>query len=422
MPSPALSSLAGAPAGAIPAADAPAATSMEEATLPRPRALTQHNDGPRRLRGYVKTYCPFKGYGIVKCEGVPGAFPRDVRFDKNEAEKCGGVTAGATISFVLRQSEEGRLTAAELKVLITGVWVKERVSRLIGIEIDWSRTYAGTIRDIWRGGKESIFNVASMAEKDPGGSFIVSEEAHKVFKLDIWAYPSKLPNNAKIGDVVKFKVEIDSWWSYPVAYNCRAADPAVADAIRASTATKVAEATKRKGPVKQMPQNILRLDASIEEVCAHFKAIAAEQSSTIEEVCAEFTAAALKDVDTNVEVISDKRIDGHEDKRSATRTHGHEDVNVFSKSPPSPILKTTRENCKAETVHQRGEHARSLLAAERSKTKWQQYKGEDGGFWWWCEVNNDWFLEDEPGPWAKYFDPSSRRHYWWRDNATWFWV
>merc|ERR1712032_748781 len=49
---------------------------------------------------------------------------------------------------------------------------------------------------------------------------------------------------------------------------------------------------------------------------------------------------------------------------------------------------------------------------------WSRYKVLNGqGNWWWCELNEDWFFEDRPGPWVKYKDPDSGRLYWWKNDS-----
>ncbi|CAK0805906.1 unnamed protein product, partial [Prorocentrum cordatum] len=54
---------------------------------------------------------------------------------------------------------------------------------------------------------------------------------------------------------------------------------------------------------------------------------------------------------------------------------------------------------------------------------WRRFSTGDGrGCWWWCEERGDWFLEADPGDWRKFSDPASGRHYWWRDDAAWFWI
>lgn len=53
---------------------------------------------------------------------------------------------------------------------------------------------------------------------------------------------------------------------------------------------------------------------------------------------------------------------------------------------------------------------------------WHKYVYEGKGYWWCCEANGDWFLESSPGQWTRYLDPISNCQYWWRDDATWFWI
>lgn len=53
---------------------------------------------------------------------------------------------------------------------------------------------------------------------------------------------------------------------------------------------------------------------------------------------------------------------------------------------------------------------------------WHKYVYEGKGEWWWCETNDDWFLEDSPGPWTQFLDPTSMMQYWWRDDTNWFWI
>ena len=54
---------------------------------------------------------------------------------------------------------------------------------------------------------------------------------------------------------------------------------------------------------------------------------------------------------------------------------------------------------------------------------WHRYKTLDGQrFWWWCELDGDWFFEDQLGSWMKYKDLYSGRHYWWKNDDVWFWL
>ena len=54
---------------------------------------------------------------------------------------------------------------------------------------------------------------------------------------------------------------------------------------------------------------------------------------------------------------------------------------------------------------------------------WEKYLVAGGkDFWWYCNNGGEWFLEASPGPWAKYFDPASKKYYWQRDEETFFWA
>lgn len=194
------------------ATTAPATASHKAATLLK---------GQQRFRGVVKAYCPIKGFGIIKCHGAQNGFSKDVFLDRTEAEKC-ELTVGATISFALKSNREGRPQACEINVLVQGVRMREFVSKLVGAEIDWNKTYVGTIK--WFHKENSV--PASLRKKDAGCGFITCEETHKMFERDVWVYPSKL-EGFKIGDTVRFKVSIDHWWSYPTAHDVKKSEAAV---------------------------------------------------------------------------------------------------------------------------------------------------------------------------------------------------
>lgn len=257
----------------------PSATSQPERLV----SEVAVSDGEQRLRGYVKSYCPFKGIGFIKCETFGSVGSRDIMFDREEAEK-GQVTTGATVSFALKKGERGQ-RAENIKVLIQGFGLKERVAKLVGKDIDWKATYVGIIRTLWHGGKDSIFSVPSLQNKDPGGAFIVSGDAHKVFKLDIWAYPSKL-GAFKVGDVVKFKVEIDSFWSYPCAYDVRAAEPALQDAVRTNLAQKIDALKAESRKTVALPKHLCSVNAPTDDVVAFFESLRLPSKNSAELACA----------------------------------------------------------------------------------------------------------------------------------------
>lgn len=349
---------------------------------------------------------------------------RDVLIDRVEAEKC-ELSAGATISFALN-CKDGRPRAEDIKVLIKGFPMKERTSKLIGLDIDWNKNYTGIIRTLWQGGKDSIFNVPSMQKNDPGGAFIVSEDAHEVFKLDVWAYPAKLAG-FKVGDVVKFRVEIDSWWSYPCAHDVKAADPALQDVIRAKHSSLQLQngfnvftlAAKSPAAITAavLPENMLRLDASAEEVSAYYNSLRAPQSPSLGEPTE--LQSGRDEATEAVKKIGEDR----EDVR--------EGVEGLVASVPTPSRSSSRSSnariqCSAQPLEVDDRIRCPEVAEPSAKTEastWRKYKVDSGdGLWWWCAEDDDWFLEDDPGPWTKYIDPDTDRHYWWKNEDQWFWA
>ena len=66
---------------------------------------------------------------------------------------------------------------------------------------------------------------------------------------------------------MKFKVEIDSRWSYPCVYDVRATGAALRDAVRASLAAKteklLADIARRRAP---MPKSIPSADTPAGEI------------------------------------------------------------------------------------------------------------------------------------------------------------
>lgn len=278
-------------------------------------------DGQQRLRGRVTAYCPIKGFGVVrcdsviKCDGAKNIFTQDVFLDRIEVEKseC-ELTNGAIISFSLTLNMQGKLQAHDIHVLLKGARKREFVSNLVGVDVDWNKTYVGIIRT---NHKEKNVPL-SLLKRDAGWGFIACKETEKLFGRDVWAYPSQLVGY-KVGDTVSFRVSIDHWWSWPIALGIK--------------------------PVGMVENGV--------------------------------SATALKDgtVEINGEQCSGSCVD---------------------------LLK---------------------LDAQPLGQAWKKYINAEGqGYWWWCELDGDWFLEDEPGPWAKYKDPETGKHYWWKTDDTWFWV
>jgi len=61
--------------------------------------------------------------------------------------------------------------------------------------------------------------------------------------------------------------------------------------------------------------------------------------------------------------------------------------------------------------------------AVSSSPKWKRFATDDRhvAFWWWCEFDDDSFMEDVPGGWHKFEDPHSKKAYWWLSAEKWFW-
>jgi len=169
----------------------------------------------RRLRGTVKTYCPVKGRGYIKCGGAD-SMHRDVAIFADEAAQH-NITVGAMITFALKLVE-GRSQATDIRVLVQGVQPRPFVTNLVGREIDWKREYLGTIK--WFHKETGI--TESMRKKDPGDGFIECEETFDLFGYDVWVYPRQCAG-FNMGDEVYFTVDIDHYWSWPCAHNLRLA-------------------------------------------------------------------------------------------------------------------------------------------------------------------------------------------------------
>jgi len=170
----------------------------------------------RRLAGFVKFYCPFKGYGIIDCPSVE----QPIFIDLAEAQRC-DIKIGASITFVVTTNEVGLLQACHVAVIMEGkarrrdAEIESRIGH-IRATVDWNKTYVGTIQSLWT---DSGYCFApSMRKNDRGGGFILCEEVHTIFGKDPWVYPDKIPGG-KVGDHVKFKIIVDPWWTYPTSHN-----------------------------------------------------------------------------------------------------------------------------------------------------------------------------------------------------------
>jgi hypothetical protein len=272
--------------------------------------------------------------------------------------------------------------------------MRERVTRLKGVEIDWGKTYVGTVKVTWNGGKESIFVVPSMQKRDTGGAFIGSDESFKVFGEDIWAYPSRIPGGLKVGDMLKFKVEIDHFWSYPVAVNIQRVEQMVADGGKD---LEVSDATASS------------LDA--ERTVRHRRK---SRSPSRERSDSRSRKANKQPKPQSADSDNDQKTDT--DKSSGS-------VHDIVASLPTPNRTSSAEKDAKDSVVDELISGENSNSADATSSIWKRYLMEDGeNYWWWCEVDNDCFLEANPFPWTRYMDPESERHYWWKSEDKWFWI
>ena len=103
-------------------------------------------------------------------------------------------------------------------------------------------------------------------------------------------------------------------------------------------------------------------------------------------------------------------INCREDFWIRARTHW-ENLGYASKGYDAPLSQTL---CQAITPE---------LETEFDNATWHKFKILDSvGYWWWCESDGDWFLEDDPTPWVKYSDPKTGNRYWWKNDDKWFWI
>jgi len=48
-----------------------------------------------------------------------------------------------------------------------------------------------------------------------------------------------------------------------------------------------------------------------------------------------------------------------------------------------------------------------------AQSGWNKYIAEENQYWYWCEVDEEWFPESDPGDWVRYVDPGTDKKYWW---------
>jgi len=102
---------------------------------------------------------------------------------------------------------------------------------------------------------------------------------------------------------------------------------------------------------------------------------------------------------------------------------------VAAKDPEPPISAPTREAVSESGTPALEASSIEVQAEQVAEPKqpvmmWTKYaaNAELTSFWWWCEADNDCFVETDPGDWREYLDPNSGKTYWWNtSNEKWFW-
>ena len=108
---------------------------------------------------------------------------------------------------------------------------------------------------------------------------------------------------------------------------------------------------------------------------------------------------------------------------------GNED-SAFSENEEQDLGIAERQDGQAEAASA-AEKPEAASAAKKpqqddavsSSPKWKRFATDDRhvAFWWWCEFDDDSFMEDVPGGWHKFEDPHSKKAYWWLSAEKWFW-
>lgn len=118
--------------------------------------------------------------------------------------------------------------------------------------------------------------------------------------------------------------------------------------------------------------------------------------------------------DTGVEAqgtVSERKLDVEE--------KGQTDVDANVQEALSAVSTPCRAAGRPE-AHPDGAANSPAVVGQQGWEKYLVAGGKD--FWWYCNNGGEWFLEASPGPWAKYFDPASKKYYWQRDEETFFWA
>lgn len=153
----------------------------------------------QRLLGVLKSYNSSTGFGFIVCSEAAQLFQRDVFIQRQEVEPC-GATVGATISFTIELNKDGKPQARNVSVEAPGIKKKENDAMQIMNDMlteiatqALEKNYLGYIKSFNQGN---------------GFGFIACGETHRIFGRDVFLHQSQL-NSFFVGDVVKFKLDID---------------------------------------------------------------------------------------------------------------------------------------------------------------------------------------------------------------------
>lgn len=380
-----------------------------------------------RLRGFVKSYCPIAQTGWIDCEGAC------VRLTGLEAERV-GLTAGAFVTFALGADEEGKQLAVDITILVEGDArgrgrLRDMAMNLGGKEIDWGKTYTGRIVRLFR---ETGPLPQSWNHKVPGLCFIACDETHKLFQHDIWAYPSQVVNR-KIGDMLSFKVRLDHWWNYPVAYEIRYL-PEASKATNGQAASRLKQGVAVRlcgirsaphlngviGECKYCKDDIagrwvVKLTTGVSKI------VKPANLEVIAEGSADSGAGPRK---MDAVTSSDRHITSQLAEQSEKATMVVEATEALQESLGADSLEETEKADVAAGVGSgpEVESDSQQITLDSTGASWQKFQTDDGSSWWYCEASGDWFMEDDPGSWTKNWDEKSGKYFWWRSDGKCFWA
>merc|ERR1712196_60888 len=167
-----------------------------------------------------------------------------------------------------------------------------------------------------------------------------------------------------MGDMLKFKIEIDHFWSYPVAVQIQRYESAAPDGAKEAGLVDACAPTSEASE-KVTPRRKSRSPSR------------------------ERNKKGDKPAKPQPAVVDDDQ------KVDAEKSSGS--VHDIVASLPTPN-RTSMQKAELEELNT-GDASQS---SDADSNVWKRYQKEDGEtYWWWCELDNDCFLETNPGPWTR---------------------